>query len=177
MRIRRLAPPDRTAIGALFSADETFHDDEVAVALELVDAAILRPDGDYRVLVGEDVDGRLLGYVCYGPTPMTDATFDLYWIVTHPAARGRGVASRLATAMEAELAALRARLVRIETSQLEAYGAARALYARLLYREAGRIPDFYRPGDDLIILAKRLDGVPARAGRVRHSVDGASELT
>ena len=156
MRIRRLAPPDRDAIAALIRSDDTFHDEEVSVALELIDDALARPGVDYHVLVCED-ETQVLGYVCFGPTPMTAWTWDLYWIATHRAARGRGVASRLALAMEAELRGKSARIVRLETSQLEAYGSARALYARLRYVEAGRIPDFYKAGDDLIILVKRID--------------------
>ena len=37
MRIRRLAPPDRAAIAELVGSDDTFHEDEIAVALELRD--------------------------------------------------------------------------------------------------------------------------------------------
>jgi ribosomal protein S18 acetylase RimI-like enzyme len=170
MHIRRPAPPDRDAILALLRSDETFHDSEIDVAMELVEIAIARPGGDYDMYVCE-ADGQVVGYVCYGPTPMTDGTFDLYWIATLKAARGRGVARRLVDAMEHELRQKRARIVRIETSQLEAYGAARSFYVRLSYHEVGRIPDFYRSGDDLIILAKRLeaqdhqlDFEPARVG-------------
>ncbi len=165
MRIRRLARPDRQSIEELIRSDDTFNQEEVAVALELVDSAASNeaetPGRDYHVLVCEDA-GRIVGYVCFGPTPMTMGTWDLYWIATHRAARGRGVATRLVDAMEAELRTAGARIVRLETSQLESYGAARAFYARLGYVEVGRIPDFYRQGDDLVTLAKRLD-VPAEA--------------
>jgi ribosomal protein S18 acetylase RimI-like enzyme len=156
MRIRRLAPPDREGIADLIRSDDTFNDEEVAVAMELVDETIDAPGRDYDVLVCEEAE-RILGYVCFGRTPMTDGTYDLYWIATHRAARGRGVARRLVAAMEAELIEKGARVVRVETSQLEAYGAARAFYERLAYVEVGRIRDFYRDGDDLVIFSKRLD--------------------
>ena len=42
---------------------------------------------------------------------------------------------------------------------VELYGSARSLYAKLHYVEVGRIPDFYRQGDDLITLSRRLDVV------------------
>jgi hypothetical protein len=71
--------------------------------------------------------------------------------------------------MEAEILRLGGHRVRIETSQLEAYGSARSLYARLSYLEAGRIPDFYRPGDDLIILCKRLE-LPAQVADRRPTI-------
>lgn len=87
---------------------------------------------------------------------MTEGTWDLYWIVTHPEARGRGVARGLVARMEQELRGLGARLVRIETSRLDGYEAARALYARLQYPVIAVMPDFYKPGDDLMVMLKRL---------------------
>ena len=103
-----------------------------------------------------DLDGRLAGYVCYGPTPMTEGTWDLYWIVTHPDARGLGVARTLVDRMEQQLRALGARLVRVETSRLDGYGAARAFYERLAYPVCAVMSDFYKPGDDLLVMLKRL---------------------
>jgi ribosomal protein S18 acetylase RimI-like enzyme len=160
MRIRRLAPPDRDSLLDLLRTGGTFTDEEVAVAMELIDSALAAPGRDYNVLVSADTsdpDGPIDGYVCYGPTPMTSGTWDLYFIATHARARGRGVGTRLVYAMEAELMAKGARIVRIETSQLDEYEAARSFYARLGYSEVGRIHDFYRRGDDLVTLAKRLE--------------------
>jgi ribosomal protein S18 acetylase RimI-like enzyme len=159
MHIRRLAPPDRAAVLDVLTSDGTFNQEEIDVAMELVDDVCSDEQDDedrYEALVCE-VDGRVVGYVCFGHTPMTESTYDLYWIATHREARGKGVATRLVHAMEAELVKTGARVVRIETSQQEAYGAARAFYHRLGYHEAGRIVDFYKAGDDLITYAKRLD--------------------
>jgi ribosomal protein S18 acetylase RimI-like enzyme len=97
-----------------------------------------------------------VGYVCFGPTPMTDGTFDLYWIATDPSVRGKGVGTSLVTAMETELRGRGARMVRVETSATDAYGATRDFYTRARYAEEARLRDFYKPGDDLVILAKRL---------------------
>jgi ribosomal protein S18 acetylase RimI-like enzyme len=157
MRIRRLTPPDRTDLARLLHESQTFNDEEIRVALEVIDAALAEPGKDYHVLVAEDAGGRVVSYVCYGPTPMTEATYDLYWIATHPAARGQGCATRLLRAMEAELPPTRSSTVRIETSQLESYGAARGFYERAGYVEVGRIRDFYKAGDDLVIFAKRFE--------------------
>ncbi len=127
----------------------------MSVALELIDGALANPGGEYRVLVAE-LDGRLAGYICYGPTPMTEGTWDLYWIVTHPEARGRGVARTLVGRMEEELRAGGARLVRVETSVLDSYGSAHKFYQQLRYPVVARVADFYRPGDDLLLMMKRL---------------------
>ena len=87
---------------------------------------------------------------------MTEGTFDLYWIATDPAVRGQGVGSTLITAMETELRARNARLVRVETSATDDYGPTRGFYQRASYREEARLRDFYKAGDDLVILGKRL---------------------
>jgi len=154
-RIRSPLPFERAPLAELIRTDGLFQAEEVACALELIDAALADPDGDYRVRVAE-CDGRVAGYVCFGPTPMARGTFDLYWIATHPQLRARGCGSALVAAMESELRREGARLIRVETSALDGYGAARRFYARHHYREAARLRDFYRPGDDLLVMTKRL---------------------
>jgi ribosomal protein S18 acetylase RimI-like enzyme len=153
--LRQLQPSDRAALAELIDEDALFSKAEVSVALELVDAALADPRGDYRVLVAE-CDGRLAGYVCFGPTPMTNGTWDLYWIVTHPNARGRGVARALIARMEHDIRSCGARLVRVETSHLDGYGAAHAFYERLEYPVVARVRDFYAAGDDLLLMIKHL---------------------
>jgi len=115
------------------------------------------PEGNsYEALILVDEADRPLSYACFGQTPMTDATFDLYWMVTAAAVRGQGCGRRLLGALEQALAVRRARTIRVETSSLEGQGGALRFYQQAGYAVVGRIPDFYRPGDDLITLAKRL---------------------
>jgi ribosomal protein S18 acetylase RimI-like enzyme len=149
--VRPLQPADRAALAELIAGDGLFTAAEVSVALELVDAALA--DDEYFVLVAEE-SGRVVGYICYGDTPMTAGTWDLFWLVTHRDARGRGVARALVTRMERDLRQRGARLVRVETSG--SYREAHACYRRLGYQVAGRIGDFYRAGDDLVVLSKHL---------------------
>jgi len=156
--IRRATAADRGAVVAALGSDATFRADEIAVALELVDLA-LGGSPDYELRVAEDA-GRVIGYVCFGPTPMTRATWDLYWVVVDASARGRGVARALIAAMETDLAARGGGNVRVETSESEGYGAARTLYARLGYPEAARLADFYAPGDALLVYYKRIAAAP-----------------
>ncbi|MSP61112.1 MAG: GNAT family N-acetyltransferase [Myxococcales bacterium] len=153
--IRPLRPGDRASLHDLITRDGLFPPGEVQCALELIDGALASPDGDYWVRVA-DLEGRVAGYICFGSTPMTDRTWDLYWIATHPGLRGRGVGSALVLAMEGELRVGGARCVRVETSHQEDYGAAHRFYLRHDYPEVARFRDFYKPGDDLIILLKQL---------------------
>ncbi len=124
-------------------------------AIELVDLALQPNNRDYKILVA-DREGKLVGYVCYGPTPMTEGTYDLYWIASDPTVRGQGVGASLISGMEGELRRQKARIIRVETSATEAYGPTRGFYASMKYTEEARIRDFYKVGDDLIILTKRI---------------------
>jgi ribosomal protein S18 acetylase RimI-like enzyme len=130
----------------------------VSCAIELLDAALARADGSsYEALMAIDEGGAgPIGYVCFGQTPMTDTTYDLYWLVVGAASRGQGVGSALLAETERSLRARGARVVRVETSSLEGQGGASRFYQRSGYRRVGEIPDFYRPGDDLLIFAKTL---------------------
>ena len=156
MIVRPIIVGDRSAVAEVIASDETFKPDEVAVALELVDAAITGST-DYLVRVADaGDDGGVCGYICFGRTPMTERTYDLYWVVVHARVRGRGVARTLVDAMEQEVRSRGGGQIRVETSETDGYGTARAVYARLGYPEASRLPDFYSPGDALITYYKVL---------------------
>jgi ribosomal protein S18 acetylase RimI-like enzyme len=127
----------------------------VSCALELIDAAGQPNNPDYHVLVA-DLEAKVVGYVCFGPTPMTSGTYDLYWIASDPLVRGKGIGGALVKAMEAELRRRQGRIIRVETSALEAYGPTRGFYAAMHYEEESRFRDFYKQGEDLVVLAKRV---------------------
>lgn len=128
-----------------------FRPDEVVVALELIDESLARPEtSGYHTLVC-DCDGRTSGYVCFGPTPMTDHTYDLYWIVVDPTIHGRGLGRALWEACRTRVVDAGGRLIRVETSSTELYEATKAFYAAIRLELLARVPDFYRDGDDLLM--------------------------
>lgn len=155
-RLRPLRPEHRGAVQELLRATRVFRDAEIDIALEVVDDFFARPEHDYAVLGAFTPAGELLGYVCYGPTPGTLGTWDLYWIAVAPAAQNTGVGTLLLQEVERRLARADARLVIIETSSQPLYEPTRAFYRRRGYREVARVPDFYADGDDRLIFAKRL---------------------
>jgi len=155
MEIRPIAAKDRELLAELLGRIDTFSPPEVSCALELIDLALTSNKSDYQVLVASK-GNKVVGYICYGPTQMTVGTFDLYWIASAPEVRGQGVGSALVAAMEGDLRKRKARLLRVETSAMEAYGPTRGFYEAMQYKEEARFRDFYKVGEDLIILSKRL---------------------
>jgi ribosomal protein S18 acetylase RimI-like enzyme len=155
MEIRPIAASDRGPLAELLGRIETFSPQEVDCALELIDLALTPSNKDYSILVAVK-DDKVVGYVCYGPTPMTEGTFDLYWIASDPQVRGQGVGATLVSAMEGDIRRRNGKRIRVETSAMEAYGPTRGFYQGMKYVEEGRFRDFYKVGEDLIILSKRL---------------------
>ena len=152
---RPAAATDRKAIRDILVATGAFDDEEVRVALELVDAGVSAPDSDYTLRVIEDGSGRVVGYVCYGRAPFTASTWDLYWIAVHPEHQGDGSARRLMAAVERDVRARGGRTLLIDTASKPSYARTRRFYESLGYREIARVPDYYRPGDDRITQWKR----------------------
>jgi ribosomal protein S18 acetylase RimI-like enzyme len=131
-----------------------FREEEVATAVELLDES-LNGDDDYRFVGAFDGD-QLVGYACRGPTPGTEGTHDLYWIVVDHQRQGAGVGTQLLHGVESGLAAHGARLVVVETSSRADYAPTRRFYETRGYTRAATIPGYYAPGDDLVIYTKDL---------------------
>ncbi|OLD03073.1 MAG: hypothetical protein AUI99_05035 [Gemmatimonadetes bacterium 13_1_40CM_3_69_22] len=159
--LRPVGRAQRAQLERLTRATGVFQPEEVAVAVELLDES-LAGDDDYRFL-GSYAGDELTGYACWGPTPGTRGTYDLYWIVVEPAWQGKGVGTQLLAAVERQLLADGCRLIVVETSSRAEYVPTRGFYERRGYRPAARLPGYYAPGDDLMIYLKDLtDGVLAR---------------
>jgi D-alanine-D-alanine ligase len=155
--LRHLTAADRGRIGEITRAVGLFREGEIPVALEVFDEAV-RPGGErsYHVL-GAEHDGRLAGWICWGPTPCTLGTYDLYWMAVEPALQGAGIGTALLLEMERRLAGA-ARLIVIETAGRPDYAATRTFYQARGYRPVSTIPDFYAPGDDQVVFVKRVGG-------------------
>jgi len=151
--LRSLTSADRGRIEEISRAVGLFRAYEIPIALEVFDAAVAGSP-DYRAL-GAEHGGRLAGWICWGPTPCTLGTYDLYWMAVDPALHGTGIGTTLLHAMEQRLAGV-ARLVVVETAGRPEYAPTRAFYQSRGYRVASRIPDFYAPGDDQVVYVKSL---------------------
>ena len=158
--VRRLRAADVKPLEALIRSIENFQPAEKDVAVELVELAAGPPPGshDYRVLVADAPGGGLLGYACFGPTPMTASTWDLYWIAVASPARGTGCGHALHDAVADAVRQAGGRRLRVETSTKQDYDATQRFYERAGYRQAGRIERFYADDDHLLILVCDLGG-------------------
>jgi ribosomal protein S18 acetylase RimI-like enzyme len=159
LNIRQLEPRDRPFIEKMVISTGKFNDVEVATALELVDEALDRGEESgylFAVLEYRKKDRAVQGYACYGPVPLTQGAYDLYWIVVDPASQGKGFGGYLLEYVETDVLSRGGRMILIETSSQESYGATVRFYGKAGYELVARIRNFYRVGDDKLVFSKEL---------------------
>ena len=158
IEIRWCRPEDRQVVLSLLAETGFFRPDEIDIAREVLDAALADgPKGHYQSFVA-CIKGETVGWICYGPTPCTLGTFDIYWIGVAPAWQGCGIGRALTVFAEQAISQRGGRLLVIETSSRETYRPTRLFYEALGYHEAARIAEFYAPADDKVILLKNTKG-------------------
>jgi ribosomal protein S18 acetylase RimI-like enzyme len=179
-----LSAAARPRIAEILRGSRVFSVAEIAVALELFDegcgdcglriadkrpqpqSAVRNPQSpsDYLFLGAFTPEEVLVGYACWGPTPATDRTWDLYWIAVDTALQGAGIGTILLEEVERRLVGQHARMLIAETSSRSDYAPTRGFYDRRGYAEEARVRDFYAPGDDRIIFVKRFHPLAVRRG-------------
>jgi aminoglycoside 6'-N-acetyltransferase I len=152
--IRRLKPADAKNIEGILKKIPAFNEEEINVAMELVNVAASDPNQrDYNVFVFDE-DGMIIGYHCIGKRPLTDAVYDLYWIVTDPEHGKKGIGKKLLEHAEQFVTDQRGRWLIAETSSKDSYSATRNFYMRNNYSIISEINDFYSVGDGLVVFGK-----------------------
>lgn len=149
-------PADKSAVMEILLSTPEFLAHEVVVAEELIDAFLESPrKSGYHILVAE-IGSLVVGYICYGETPLTEGTWDIYWIAVDPKRKGKGVGGALMKKAESVIKKSHGRLAIIETSSKQGYNKTRRFHASQGYQEIARIPDFYAVGDAKVVMVKRL---------------------
>ena len=157
MKIRSLVPKDRARLHSMLIETLAFNQEEIDVAMELIDIVLGDENqNDYKIQCMVDDEDQAVGYVCYGPIPMTQGTFDLYWISVDPNFQGKGVGSRLLDFLEKKVREEGGRMILADTSTIPQYEKTKGFYIRSGFQEVARIPDYYYPGNDRITFCKRL---------------------
>ncbi len=147
IRIRNIQLSDRSRIIEVTEETGAFLPAEVKVLDEILDEYFQDPAGSGYYFYVAEHEGDLAGYLCYGPTPVTQGAWDMYWCAVSPQLHGQGIGSTLFKMAANHIKSLGGRLILIETSSNPNYKSARSLYITLGYKHVSTIPDFYSPGD------------------------------
>lgn len=156
INIRVMTPEDKPGIMQILRNTPEFKPSEVVIAEEVIDSYLGAPRrSGYNILVAE-LDSTIAGYICFGLTPLTEGTWDIYWIAVAQDRKRQGIGSVLLKSAEENIREAEGRLSIIETSSIPAYANTRHFYSRHGYETIACLPDFYALGDDKLILQKRL---------------------
>lgn len=153
--IRPIQPDDRASLENILRGTKVFTEEEISVAMELIDIAIEdHHQMDYMIRVAVSDEGKTEGYYCIGPTPLTKGTYDLYWIAVDATCHGKGIGKYLIKNAEDWVRECGGHLIIAETSSQPKYENTRNFYLRTNYEELARIKNYYSIGDDLVIYGK-----------------------
>jgi GNAT superfamily N-acetyltransferase len=155
MKIRSMVNKDKSAVMKILKNTPEFTPAEVVLADEVIDSYLFNPVASGYYILVADMDSSIAGYVCYGPTPITESTWDLYWIAVDHTIQGQGIGRQLMEAAEENIKRAGGHLVLVETSSKPGYEKTNLFYQRLGYKLTARIIDFYAVGDDQMIYEKR----------------------
>lgn len=136
---------------------QVFTADELSVVREMFDG-VFHPNtyNDHTFLVYRQNDSNTIaGFIVYGPVPMADRIWDLYWIGVDQAMQGAGIGGALLDHLEKDITTRGARALYLETSDSEIYKPACAFYERHGFERAAHLPDYYAPGESMLIYRKR----------------------
>ncbi len=131
--------PDDPKLLRKLSDQRVFYEHEIIVANELAKERLIKGFDSGYFFVFAEYKGIVVSYACYGPTPCTKGTYDLYWIVTHNDFRGKGIGVRLLNETIRLIREDNGRLLVAETSTKDQYLPSRKFYektisnAKLLY--------------------------------------------
>ncbi len=149
-------PADLDAVADILRRTGVFTGREIIVAQELIEDRITHAAQSEYHFVFAEAEGKLAGYVCYGPITITEDRYDLYWIATDPAHERRGIGRGLMAEAERIMRAEGCAIVYVDTSSRDDYDKARGFYTSCGYAVAATVLDYFADRDSKVIYAKRL---------------------
>ncbi len=150
-----MARGDKPAVMNILRATPQFLPAEIVIAEEVLDCYFNDPSAGYFTLVAES-ENKVAGYVTYGETPLTEGTWDIYWVAVAPDQKRKGIGAALLAAAEKEIILKKGRMVMAETSSKPEYENTHRFYRAQGYKLAAQIADYYAPGDDIMFFQKLL---------------------
>lgn len=150
----RVRQADVAALRRLVAATGVFYRQERAIALELLTLRLAAgAKSGYSFFFAEQ-RGELVGYCAWGAVPLTQRSYDLYWIAVAPKAQGQGLGQALLKLAERAVARRGGGNLYIETSSRGVYDRTRRFYRDAGYEQVARLRDFYAPDDHKIVFCK-----------------------
>lgn len=147
---------DLVGVADMLSRTGVFTEREIVVAQELIEDRIAHGSKSEYSFVFADLDGVLVGYVCYGLITITEDRYDLYWIAVDPSSGGRGIGRGLMAHSERLMRRDGGSYVFVDTSSRDVYAPARGFYSACGYTNDATVHNYFSDGDHKVIFSKKL---------------------
>ena len=147
---------DLEAVLRIAKNAQVFTAEEIDVVREMFDG-FFHPNSynDHTFIVcRKENSGAVVGFAVYGPVPMTDRIWHLYWICTDHNEQGKGIGNVLWSRIHEDVRSKGARAIYLETSDSDLYAPARQFYERHGWQRAAHLPDYYAIGEGMLIFRK-----------------------
>jgi ribosomal protein S18 acetylase RimI-like enzyme len=153
-----IRPDDVPCIKSMCERVGNFTTEEVDIAIEVAEDGLYKGSvkSGFNFVFCQESGGAVLGYAIYGPIPLTDQRYEIYWIVVDPAQQRKGIGSILMRECERLIRDLGGEYLYLDTSAKESYDATRAFYVVNGFAVDAHLKDFYRTHDDKVIYRKSL---------------------
>ena len=148
---------DVNIIEDIVSSTGFFSEEEVKIACELIEERLQKGEESGYYFLFLELEGKTIGYSCFGPIPATKLSYDLYWIAIHEDYQSKGFGKILLAETEKEINNLGGKRIYVETSGKEQYISTRKYYLTSDYKEEAVLEDFYAPGDSKYLYLKVLE--------------------
>jgi ribosomal protein S18 acetylase RimI-like enzyme len=146
---------DKKQLMDLIKKSDLFDEVEIKVAVEVVNEAMQQHEKDeYQIFCAVNGDEAVVGYICFGPIPLTEDCYEIYWIAVDRKLSRKGVGGDLLRFAEELLVKKKARRIYLDTSSTPGYAPARSFYEKHGYCLACSLESFYREGDHKMIFMK-----------------------
>ena len=145
---------DLATVREIVESTGFFYPSEVDVAVELVEERLRKGEASGYFFAFAELDGRTVGYSCYGPIACTASSFDIFWLAIHSDAQRRGMGKWLMSVTEELIFGRGGERIYVETSGREHYLPTRKFYDRCGYHQVAELPEFYGEKDSKVIYLK-----------------------
>ncbi|MBN2546474.1 MAG: GNAT family N-acetyltransferase [Spirochaetes bacterium] len=133
-----------------------FPEEEIKIAVELIEERLNKGLESGYLFNFLEIDNEVAGYSCFGPIPLTNISYDLYWIAVHNKYRGKGYGSCLLKYSEEYMKKQGAYQIYVETSSKKQYKPTRRYYKKMGYKKIAHFKNFYNLHDGKVIYYKKL---------------------
>ena len=148
---------DIETVKDLVTSTGFFNKDEIEVAAELVKEYLEKNINSGYLFLFIELNGRTVGYSCYGHVAGTMDSYELYWIAVYNVIRGQGIGKKLLFETENIIISRGGKKIFLDTSSRSQYEPTRKFYEKNNYIIEAQLKDFYGPKDDKVIFVKRFE--------------------